>query len=164
MGYYTSYTLSVYGLERKNNGLQMTYEIPPDTQAKIEREIEKMNVFSDGSIYDAYYVKAKWYEHDDDMRLLSSRFPDNLFWLCGSGDDLEDMWQKFYVGGRMQEDYARIVYHDFDEDMLDHCDADDIEGREYSCQIDFRDNRSAADDERRYREVVQRAACGNADE
>lgn len=137
MGYCTDYTLSVYGSEDTRSGkLQMSDYISPLMEQLIDEEIEKMNIFSDGNIKDSYYVSAKWYDHEDDMRLLSSKFPDIVFWLSGHGDDYEDIWQKFFVGGKMQACYAKIIYDDFDSSKLDGELVGNISERRYSYQIE----------------------------
>lgn len=134
MGYYTDYTLSVYGIERDGNDIRMTAEIQPDVEKAIEAEIKKMDVFSDGDIGDSYYANLTWTCHEEDMRLLSSKFPNNLFWLSGQGEFNQDMWQKFFVNGRMQVSYARIIYEDFDAGKLDEGHIDDAGEQLYSYQ------------------------------
>ena len=59
-----------------------------------------------------------WYEHEDDMRQLSTRFPDMLFILSGKGEENEDIWVKYFKGGRMQVSYATIILDKFDERKL----------------------------------------------
>jgi len=61
---------------------------------------------------------STWYEHEDDMRQLSSRFPDMLFTLSGEGEENEDIWVKYFKAGRMQASYATIVLDPFDETKL----------------------------------------------
>lgn len=120
MGYYTDYTLSVYSAVKKPSGsIEMSSDIPSALEKEIDKEIEKMNVFADGDIRDSYYVNTTWYDHELDMRLLSARFPDIVFWLSGHGEGYEDHWQKFFVGGKMQECYAQVIYDDFDSSKLD---------------------------------------------
>ena len=62
------------------------------------------------------------------MRLLSAKFPNMVFWLDGSGEDYEDRWQKFFVGGRMQKCFAKIIYDDFDSSKLDEENIGEISG------------------------------------
>jgi len=59
-----------------------------------------------------------WYEHENDMRQLSKRFPDMLFTLSGKGEENEDIWIKYFKAGRMQVSYATISLDKFDESKL----------------------------------------------
>ncbi len=94
MGYYTDYTLSVYGTKAQKDGtVKMIDEISPIIEAQIAEEIDKMNVFTDGNMIDSYYANCKWYDHEEDMRVLSAKFPDQIFWRSGRGESEEDMWQ-----------------------------------------------------------------------
>lgn len=61
-----------------------------------------------------------WYEHDRDMIRLSKVFPEILFVLWGEGEEPEDLWKCYYLGGRMQEAPARVEYPPFDpEELID---------------------------------------------
>lgn len=136
MGYYTEYTLSVFGTEKDASGvIRMTDQIPSDIEAQIDLEIAKMNVFSDGNIQDAYTANETWYSHEEDMRLLSEKFPNVVFWLNGAGEGYEDLWQKFFLNGHMQEAYAKIIYDDFDMTKLDNGPSDAHPNR-YSRQLE----------------------------
>ena len=42
---------------------------------------------------------TSWYDHDDHMREISHRFPGTLFTLRGNGDDQDDVWCAYYLGG-----------------------------------------------------------------
>lgn len=110
MGYYTDYELNIspYGRD----------VIPENEIAELEREINLVDVFEGGNASDGYYCSAKWYDHDDDMMRLSGRFPDILFSLHGDGENHEDMWETYYLNGRMQYCEAEITYPPFDESQL----------------------------------------------
>lgn len=139
MGYYTDYTLSVYSTcdyEVPAGPMKMSDKISPIMEQSISEEIDKLNVFSDGDIKDSYYTNAKWYDHEDDMRILSAKFPGFVFWLSGQGESQEDLWQKFFVNGRMQECRAQIIYDDFDPSKLDDGIANDALDKKYSYQIE----------------------------
>ena len=60
---------------------------------------------------------TKWYEHDQDMLRLSD-VPGGLFVLWGEGEEPEDLWKCYYLGGRVQEAPARVEYPSFDPDEL----------------------------------------------
>ncbi len=136
MGYYTDYTLSVYGTQAQKDGtVKMTDEISSIIEAQIAEEIDKMNVFTDGNMTDSYCSNCKWHDHEEDMRVLSAKFPDQIFWLSGRGESEEDMWQKFFMAGKMQECYARIIYDNFDSTKLAGTPPDDLVDHVYSYQV-----------------------------
>lgn len=41
-----------------------------------------------------------------------------MFKLHGDGDDSEDLWDAYFLGGRMQVCPGKIVYDDFDPGKL----------------------------------------------
>lgn len=105
MGYYTNFTLNI--------------DCVDDSQrSTLEREIEKMGVFEGGDIEDGITAEAKWYDCDEDMLLLSSRFQDILFSLYGSGDNSDDIWLHYFKNGRAMFNGIEVVYNDFDESKL----------------------------------------------
>ena len=104
MGYYTNYTLTI---ENEN--------VPQSRLVEIDDEIMKMDVM-DGSLcrYGVCSGEDKWYDHDEDMLLLSTKFPEILFCLYGTGEGYEDIWRTYYQNGKMQHCPASIVYDDYD--------------------------------------------------
>ena len=108
MGYYTYYSLAI---ENKN--------VPKNVLAEIDAEIKTMNVL-DGSFcrYGFCSGEDKWYYHDEDMLLLSTKFPEVLFCLDGTGEDSEDIWRTYYQNGKMQHCPASIVYDDYNPEKM----------------------------------------------
>lgn len=116
MGYYTTYTLSIEGVMRQDGTLK---EIDAAQKELLEKEIEVMGVFDEiGDLEYGYSAYAKWYDHDDDMLLLSRRFPEILFCLHGEGEESEDMWNSYYYDGKTQYCRAVITYEDFNPQKL----------------------------------------------
>ena len=62
---------------------------------------------------------TKWYEHDEDMKELSSKFPEILFTLEGKGEEVGDLWRNYYMGGKMQLGETTITYAPFDPNKLE---------------------------------------------
>lgn len=60
-----------------------------------------------------------WYDHEEDMRAVSEKFPSALFCLEGHGEDSDDHWRKYFKGGKMQYCPGRIDYDDFDVAKLE---------------------------------------------
>ncbi len=119
MSYYTEYNFNVYRLPEDNQTIQPDLDIPVIVKENLEEEIERMDVFGNGDLESGFYELTTWYCHEKDMRILSCKFPDLVFFLHGEGEDSGDMWDKYFVDGRMQECYAQIVYDDFDPKKLD---------------------------------------------
>lgn len=137
MGYYTDYTLNIYGgTSNKDGSFTTTTQLPEIVVKDLEQEIEKMGVFDrSGSVEYGYYSNSKWYDHDDDMLLLSKRFPEVLFCLHGEGEEQEDMWENYYYNGKLQECPAVIKYDDFDFSKLVDMNVQDSTDKRYSYQI-----------------------------
>lgn len=111
MGYYTCYELYIDNLG----------ELDDLVVKNVDKAIEEMNVLdSNGSPRYGWSAYTKWYDHDEDMRLLSYRFPDVVFELRGDGEESEDVWSHYYKGGRAQTDglVVTYTYNRFDESKL----------------------------------------------
>lgn len=103
MGYNTSYELSILGDH---------YEL---LESIIENDREMFyGINSDGSTYDS----VKWYDHEIDMKYISSLHPSHIFMLEGSGEDSGDIWVKYFKGGKMQVCRAKITFDEYDEEKL----------------------------------------------
>ena len=106
MSYYTEFSLNI---SKEGN----------ECRELIEKEIEKMDVFSEGNYEDGYFAYEKWYEFDNDMHILSMRFPDVTFELEGFGEEHDDHWLNYYKGGRVMRNGIEIIRHPFDESKLE---------------------------------------------
>lgn len=107
MGYYTAYSLNV--IDKGTADLDA-----------IAYNVEAWNL-PDYYRYDEdnFQWYAKWYEHEEDMKELSLKFPDTLFDLFGDGEDTEDYWHKYFKNGKMQYCPVHFEYDDFDESKLE---------------------------------------------
>jgi hypothetical protein len=99
MGYYTYYKLEIVSGN--------------DSTTHYEKEISELSGY--GSCFDD---SIKWYEHEKDMRQYSLKHPNTLFKLSGEGEESGDIWQEYYLNGKMQRVTAIIVFGDFDESKL----------------------------------------------
>lgn len=124
MGYYTHFELNT------KDGLGS------QTAGKLKKELERMDVFEDidsgpearmttngrpektDRLLVFAYAYAKWYDADEDMLLLSTRFPGVVFSLRGYGEESEDIWEHYYLDGCMQDANVRLVQDDFDPAAL----------------------------------------------
>ena len=135
MGYYTDYTLTA-SICTVGADSYTTATIPHIALVSLEDEIEKMNIFDGGGdIEYGYYANAKWYDWEEDMCLLSKRFPELLFCLHGEGESSDDLWDAYFFEGKCQHCPAVITYEDFDPSKL--CagrESADTQKGVYSCQ------------------------------
>jgi hypothetical protein len=88
----------------------MSLEVPDDVNyqesdiyAAIREETE-LDILEYGDLYE------KWYEHEDDLRKISKKFPESIIKLYGYGDNTDDIWAKYFQNGKMQSDSTQIVY------------------------------------------------------
>jgi hypothetical protein len=119
MGYYTTYELDiqgqaanwVQGVDEQGNSVRVNIGYD---HAAIEREIVAQSGYS--SLFEGESVK--WYDHDEEMKAVSKKYPDLLFTLTGVGEESGDMWCKYYQAGKCQHELARIEYGKFDPAKL----------------------------------------------
>lgn len=105
MGYYTYFTLSASRVSSVK------------VQA-LQSEVDRMNIFEecwDDTNWSAY---AKWYDWEQDMLLLSARFPDVLFQLDGDGEESGDIWRAYFMNGKMQYESCHFFFGEFDEGKM----------------------------------------------
>lgn len=67
-------------------------------------------------IYDSY--ESSWTDHERDMKGLSYEIYDVVFCLHGEGEDRSDVWDKYFLNGKMQRCYATMTIPEFDEEKL----------------------------------------------
>lgn len=102
MGYITSYKLKTKG----NTDLI--------SQFVEENEYAAYALESNGSTNES----CKWYEHEEDCKAFSLKYPETLFELTGEGEESGDIWVKYFKGGKMQVCKAQIVFPLFDHKLL----------------------------------------------
>lgn len=106
MPYYTFYSIDIDGYEGHNE----EYDPGSFIADQIEEWKEKGFYPFDDS--------CKWYDHEEDMKEFSKKYPDMVFHLYGEGEDNTDMWYKHFKNGKMQVCPALITFDDYDEDEL----------------------------------------------
>lgn len=103
MGYYTRYTLSTIG----KNSL-------PITSYLNEEELVEFYMDESGETIEP----TKWYDHSNDIKRLSKKFPDTIFKLEGVGEESGDIWIKYFKNGKRQICEAKITFDEYDENKL----------------------------------------------
>lgn len=120
MGYYTNYTLEIHAT--KDNGLniinKMSEELENDKFYPFEFELEDILESDNKNLLKLEGSEAKWYDHEEEMRELSRSFPTTLFELHREGEENGDVWDKYFLNGKMQECYAEMTIPPYDESKL----------------------------------------------
>lgn len=109
MGYYTRYTLE---FERGTDSVRSAVA----EHLKVDGSMPGY-----GKLVGIAYRQSeqiKWYNHEDDMKKLSTEFPTVLFILKGEGEESGDLWIKYFLGGKMQYAPGEIKYPKFDRKKL----------------------------------------------
>lgn len=112
MGYQTSHELLVLKMDSQKlvpfNSL--------DIIAELREFSEEANyaLDNDGETNES----CKWYDHQKELREFSTRYPDLIFKLHGEGEESGDLWDEWYVNGKMQIGKAIITYPDFNPSNL----------------------------------------------
>lgn len=106
MGYYTRYDLKVDSQDEK------LWEF-------LENDETASNYGSLISFVNGQSDSCKWYDHEEEMKDVSKKFPDVLFTLEGEGEESDDIWKKYFKNGKMQSCYAKITFDEYDESKLE---------------------------------------------
>lgn len=102
MGYSTYYVLE--------DDLDDSSDIGAMQRTAIDAYLDAPRGKWNEKIADCLEESCKWYEHEADMREMSTAFPNVLFTLRGEGEESPDLWIKYFQNGKMQECRAEIVF------------------------------------------------------
>ena len=113
MGYYTQHSLKVDLLI--GGKIAQLLDPAPLTAviAQLREEVEeaKYALDADGS---SSGNDSKWYEHRAEMCEFSRKHPTILFTLHGEGEEGGDLWNEYYLNGRVQVAKAEVQIAPFD--------------------------------------------------
>jgi hypothetical protein len=103
MGYYTYYELSI----KKGDD-------------NLISEFIKSNVDAPFALDSSGYSRqeCRWYNHENDLKEFSLKYPETLFELKGEGEEHSDSWIKYIQNGKCQTCRGIITFDDFDETKL----------------------------------------------
>lgn len=76
------------------------------TDETIRDSLRRRNLTRESN---GYLGEMRWYEYERDMKEISRECPGVLFHLRGRGERLEDIWDLFAEGGRIQKHMAVIT-------------------------------------------------------
>lgn len=101
MGYYTLHRLEII----EGN----------DHITDYEKEIGELSDYRTSTFKDS----IKWYDHKEHMLSYSKFHPKTLFKLFGEGEESGDLWQEYYLNGKMQRIVGRIIFDEYDKSKLE---------------------------------------------
>ncbi len=125
MGYYTFYTLLAESLNKdelkkiankifeiRNNGdTNFCYGLSDNGIGNDRNSIPEILLDLED-----WNTLVKWYDWEDDMKLLTKALPGIVLHLKGIGEDHDDIWQAHFLNGKSQ--YCRAIIPEFDLDKL----------------------------------------------
>lgn len=117
MGYYTYFTINIEIKQRDSEFESLNFSI----KDLILQTLEKVSGYSFENWGDDIISSngnIKWYDYEKDMKKVSSAFPNILFTVNGKGEDSEDLWKAYHLGGKCFTTHAEIVYEKFDKSKL----------------------------------------------
>lgn len=100
-------------------GYDTKYSLAATVQVPIPGPIDPIETLRQESAEAEFALSngaGKWYEHEDELRHLSARFPEYLFTLEGQGEELGDSWTKYFQAGKMHK--AEQIVEPFDPQKL----------------------------------------------
>lgn len=108
MGYKTYHSLSIMN-------------VTPEVQRNIISELREACSEAECAIDDDGYTldDVKWYEHEEDLKKFSKKYPHAVFDLSGEGEESEDKWHTYFKNGKLQRCPAIISYDEYDEQKLE---------------------------------------------
>lgn len=125
MGYATYYTLEVLDVDHKGYDAMQIAKYIQEKQEEDEfyAFASEISDFIESGSHDEEFVfdcdeECKWDDHESEMIELSKTFPDIVFKLHGEGEENGDLWDQYFMNGRMQYCPAEIVYPPFDKTQL----------------------------------------------
>lgn len=108
MGYYTDFIIKSEGLTAK----------------QLKSELISINEYLDPSDFDDEWGNEevqtclKWYEYSKDINKLSLKYPEILFIITGDGENREDVWREYHLGGKSYIDMIDFNFPEFDKEKL----------------------------------------------
>ena len=130
MGYYTRYSMEIQDIDDKGYDSYKIAKYMLDKQEESDQfyafkyQLKDFVETTDPELGTSYALyledsdEVKWYDNEEEMRKLSKEFPDVLFKLHGEGEDNEDIWDKYFMNGKMQYCPAEIMCPPFDRAKL----------------------------------------------
>ena len=108
MGYYSSYSLTIYNINELDKDLEIINE--------LRKESDEATYALDE--YGGCSESSKWYGSNKELKEFSKKYPDLIFELSRKGESTEDMYKYYIKNGKIQSCKAMITYDSYDENKL----------------------------------------------
>ena len=106
MGYYTNFEIKIKQGKVDIQSLQDTID-----------EISEYGFDNDGEeIWSNDEIK--WYDYEEDMKKVSTLFPDIVIEVDGTGEESGDIWKTFWKNGKNHKSKRVVTMEDYDESKL----------------------------------------------
>ena len=113
MGYNTTFRITVEG-SSFTDFFKAIGKLPKYNREEVVSTIACYNgIPVDLDNIDKICGYGKWYDHEEDLKLISSYF-DGIIHVYGEGDTNGDMWHKSFKKGLMQRRDAIITFPEYD--------------------------------------------------
>lgn len=104
-------------------GYNTYYDLKIKDCVRINTIIEELSDENDDAAYALdengnTEMPCKWYDHDEDLKEFSKKYPELLFILNVEGEEPGDIWREYFKNGKMYSDKAEIIFPEFDESKL----------------------------------------------
>lgn len=107
MGYNTEYSMEISVVAKPEEAMKQLLE---------EVEDAKYSFNEDGS---SRQTISSWGERDKQLREFSKKHPGLVFKVSCEGEDAGDLWDEYYVNGKMQRCDAKMQKAPFDPKKLE---------------------------------------------
>ena len=104
MGYYSSYYLTI----KDPKNLSLDKEVGRETELAIAKKLCEISGYPLFELISRDTIK--WYDHYDEMIILSKEFPSLYFELEGQGEDSDDLWREYFHNGEGMHSDAQITF------------------------------------------------------
>ncbi len=121
MSYYTHYMLTISIREVGDKTLH------DEAKKVIESKLNSWGLKKQGSYVFSSIGGCKWYDHEYEIANISRKFPTVLFVLEGQGERRDDLWRKYFRGGKVRRIKPELVWPDPDSTSWESVGGDDEE-------------------------------------
>jgi hypothetical protein len=104
MGYYTTFTGWVTGPPEDVDAFRTVGSFSVDSGYVLDSQ----DFVSGEPLFG--YEGVKWYSYDDDMKVVSQKYPSLTFELEGEGEESGDFWRSWYKNGRSVSIQGQVTF------------------------------------------------------